>query len=189
MLEREQKTKIQSHVAAHTKDLMRQLSAAHTHASRDTLTGLLNRRTFDDELSRLMSLADAQPLCVLAVDVDHFKHLNDTLGHAAGDEFLKKLAELLKSATRGSDLCYRTGGDEFVLLMPGSSAREASAVADRLARLVEQIPAGARLSKKPGLSIGVVVAYQGETPAGLLARADAEAYRVKSARKAARTAA
>ena len=175
-------------VANQTRSLEHQLGALRIQASRDPLTGLLNRRTFDDTLATIVNADHAYPLAVMAIDVDHFKHLNDTRGHAAGDAFLKQLAELLRSGLRDRDMCFRTGGDEFVILLPNCSQTEAHRVGDRLTKLVDQLVRPWKLAKPPGLSIGIVLAATNEDPHALLARADAEAYRTKSARKATRSA-
>jgi diguanylate cyclase (GGDEF)-like protein len=176
-------------VASSTRTLQHQLGTLRIQASRDPLTGLLNRRTLDEAFTGLLASAESFPLAVMAIDIDHFKHLNDTRGHAAGDAFLKQLAELMRSGVRDQDACFRTGGDEFVILLPNCSQTEAHRVSDRLTKLVDQLVRPWKLAKLPGLSIGIVLAAGNEDPTALLARADAEAYKTKSARKAGRAAA
>ena len=93
----------------------------------DPLTGLRNRRGMDEVLGYALARAkrDNYPMVVIMLDLDHFKHVNDTYGHAAGDEVLKSLANRLKTRLRENDLIYRYGGEEFVLAMPGMTLTQA----------------------------------------------------------------
>ena len=93
----------------------------------DPLTGLRNRRGMDEMLGYALARAkrDNYPMVVIMLDLDHFKHVNDTYGHAAGDEVLKSLANRLKTRLRENDLIYRYGGEEFVLAMPGMTLTQA----------------------------------------------------------------
>lgn len=104
-------------------------------AYQDPLTGLLNRRGFDEELRRLWNLDDAQafPLGLLIIDIDHFKTINDSFGHFVGDQVLKECAQRMQASVREDDLvCRYYGGDEMVVLLPRASRAEAQAAADRL---------------------------------------------------------
>lgn len=96
-------------------------------AIRDPLTGLYNRRYLDETLSRDLSLAkrDGYPLTLVMLDLDHFKHVNDTYGHAAGDEVLKAVATILLEGARESDMICRYGGEEFLISLPGMSTEHA----------------------------------------------------------------
>ncbi|HET7793379.1 MAG TPA: diguanylate cyclase, partial [Rhizobacter sp.] len=96
-------------------------------ATRDFLTGLFNRRHLNDVLPQVLALArrEQQPLAVAIIDLDHFKVVNDRHGHVAGDTLLAAFGMLLNENTRQSDLAFRFGGEEFCLLMPGSSAKTA----------------------------------------------------------------
>ncbi len=101
-------------------------------ARRDALTGLFNRRQLSEivvhELARCAR--EGQPLCLLMMDIDHFKRVNDTYGHPAGDLVLQATAQLLQSRTRGSDWLFRYGGEEFLLLMPNTDVQAARSLAD-----------------------------------------------------------
>lgn len=145
----------------------------------DALTGALNRRSFEEratiELAR--ALREGTPVSLLMIDVDGFKRLNDAHGHLAGDAILRSIARRLALETRQADAIARPGGDEFAVLLPGASARDASAVARRLlvAGLGEEHPAVT-------LSIGVAT---GPPPDGtftsLWREADAAMYEAKRA--------
>lgn len=111
-----------------------------TQASTDPLTGLFNRRQFELLTNNQISLAirHKTPYCVTMLDIDHFKKVNDTYGHDAGDEVLKHLSMVLKSSLRESDILARYGGEEFVIFLPHTSPTEAWRVAERIRESVEQ---------------------------------------------------
>jgi diguanylate cyclase (GGDEF)-like protein len=152
-------------------------------SNEDPLTGLANRRRWDDDLAT--ACAGGSGLAVLLLDLDHFKQLNDRHGHPGGDAALRCVAGLLSARVRGGDLVARLGGDELGVLLPG--ADEARAVA-----LAEQLRADAALLQPPGfdagevtVSVGVAVAAGPPTsPEALMARADAQLYRAKVTRNA-----
>lgn len=106
----------------------------------DPLTQLPNRRHGLDFLGAELAVAQALPVSVLMLDIDHFKHVNDTHGHAAGDTVLRRLAELLRSLCRSEDLVFRYGGEEFALVLPGSSLATALQVAERIRHLAAAEP-------------------------------------------------
>ncbi len=139
-------------------------------ARSDGLTGILNRRTLDEEAARLLEICQRQglPCAVLMADVDHFKHFNDAHGHLAGDEALRHLAKLIGPELRKTDLFGRYGGEEFTLFLPGSQGPQALAVADRFRALVASRPVtwvGAELPLT--ISVGVA-AYGGAGPVELM---------------------
>lgn len=110
-------------------------------AGTDPLTGLGNRRRLDAMTDgSLPSPGRGTAFSVVSVDVDHFKSYNDRYGHAAGDEVLRTVARLLRNGTRSGDLVARTGGEEFVILMPGTGSVEAVAIAERLRRTIAEAP-------------------------------------------------
>ena len=105
--------------------IYRLLRQTHKQAQSDALTGLANRTRFDQALDQELRMArrSGQPLSLLVMDIDHFKQLNDSQGHAAGDAALKALGRILRSrARRPRDLVARLGGDEFAVLLPETSA-------------------------------------------------------------------
>ena len=110
---------MQEEIVEHLEELSRSRNALEHLARHDPLTGLPNRRAFFERLEHVLAAArrSAKPLAVLFVDLDHFKQLNDSLGHSIGDRVLQAVANLLRSATRESDTVARLGGDEFVILI------------------------------------------------------------------------
>lgn len=150
----------------------------------DALTGLLNRGAMDELLGAETRRAArlGEPFCVLMIDVDHFKAINDVEGHAAGDRALQHLATLLTAQMRDIDRVGRWGGEEFVVLMPGTALADAAPLAERLRARAEAMPLRWHERALPvTLSVGVAQWHTGdETPAALLLRADAALYRAKA---------
>lgn len=111
-------------------------------ALRDPLTGLYNRRYLTERLVEEMARASRQkqPLSYLMVDIDHFKKLNDTYGHLAGDKILKELAKRLHLACRAMDVVGRFGGEEFFVILPGTDSGTAAEVAERIRRSIDDKP-------------------------------------------------
>jgi diguanylate cyclase (GGDEF)-like protein len=101
-------------------------------ARTDPLTGLANRRAFEHEVEQRLASESPEPFCVIMLDVDELKHVNDARGHAAGDAVLKRVASVLTSNLRPVDVVSRWGGDEFVLLMPGTDQVGAVSLARRV---------------------------------------------------------
>lgn len=108
-------------------------------AMNDGLTGIKNRRSFQEQLEYLISLTlrTRQPLALLLLDVDHFKQYNDSFGHVAGDFALKTLAEILQNQARGSDVVARYGGEEFAVILPNSNAKDAKTTAERFRAAIQ----------------------------------------------------
>ncbi|MEA2485603.1 MAG: hypothetical protein QOD46_714 [Actinomycetota bacterium] len=154
-----------------------------THqAFHDSLTGLANRALFRDRLNQALarSARSAEPLTVLLFDLDGFKQVNDTFGHDAGDQLLRRVGKVFVEVTRPSDTLARLGGDEFGILLEGADSPRAVAVADRLlSRLAEPVPIGDR-DFALGASIGIVVHAGGaEESETLIRHADVALYAAK----------
>jgi diguanylate cyclase (GGDEF)-like protein len=151
-------------------------------ARTDDLTGLANRRAFVEALDREYARYRRyrRPLSLLAIDVDHFKLVNDTWGHAAGDAALRRLANMLTANVRSFDVVGRIGGEEFAVLMPDCGARQAASRADILRAAVHN---GAPTWEHPiTVSIGVATIPDGaSTPEQLHDAADGALYRAKGA--------
>ncbi|MBX7096657.1 MAG: GGDEF domain-containing protein [Myxococcaceae bacterium] len=162
----------------------RRLTQEEERARTDTLSGLFNRRAFDAELPSFMERAAAigAGLAVLALDLDHFKPVNDTLGHAAGDEVLRGAGKLLKQHTRPTDLPCRIGGDEFIVLLSDLDEANARKKAESLRAAIGAMPhpgndQGIRITT----TMGGTMFRPGETAADFLHRADEALYAAKRA--------
>jgi len=151
----------------------------------DPLTALHNRRYLNSHLETLFdeSADRGRALSVLLIDVDHFKAINDTYGHDAGDGVLRELALRLRRNTRGIDLACRLGGEEFVVVMPDTSLESAYLVGERLRQCIAMAPfvAGAQ-SKAINVTVSMGVAaleFESDTPELILKRADQALYCAK----------
>jgi diguanylate cyclase (GGDEF)-like protein len=145
-------------VEEETRKINQTLQRTRGEVWRDPLTGLCNRRMLDENGTKLLEeqRREGGDFSVVMFDVDHFKTLNDTLGHMAGDEVLQFVAQLLKQAVRREDFAVRYGGDEFQLLLPGLSSAEAEQIAQRVVSLFGQhSKLLVSLDPKPSLSAGV----------------------------------
>jgi diguanylate cyclase len=157
------------------------LAEANDKAMRDPLTGLGNRRFFDQEID--LALGDAEALCLLMCDLDRFKAINDKFGHAVGDMVLKQFADILSAAARRDDFTARIGGEEFAIVMPGVSPIEATRLAEQIRRQLESkkwmLGSGTPLGAVTA-SFGVARRRAGENASELFKRADAALYRAKT---------
>jgi diguanylate cyclase (GGDEF)-like protein len=149
----------------------------------DPLTNLFNRRhifaRIETELARSRR---GHPLALVMLDLDGFKHVNDTQGHLRGDVLLEEIASALAAMTRATDVVGRYGGDEFVVVLPDTGAEQARTVAERIAQAVRDAAArfGTSRSTRPvTASLGIALAEPADTVAALLRRADENAYRAK----------
>jgi diguanylate cyclase (GGDEF)-like protein len=147
-------------------------------SQRDPLTGLLNRRGLQEQ--RLVGPSGS--VALVALDVDHFKRINDTYGHAIGDRALQHLAELVRRTLRSSDLAARVGGEEFVLLMPGLDQEQALQTAERLRVCIASQPLRlVDLQLPMTVSLGIAFGRSEDDCDHLIARADEALYRAKAA--------
>jgi diguanylate cyclase (GGDEF)-like protein len=166
----------------HLQDQLRQRNADLDRLSRtDVLTGMYNRRHLEQELARLHndSIRHRSPLCVLLLDLDRFKRVNDTYGHKAGDDVLQEFARRVTAELRAGDIGGRWGGEEFLVIMPRTELAEARALAERIRSVVAAEPVAST-----GVSIDMTVSGgcalgPGDSPAGLVQAADNGLYRAK----------
>jgi diguanylate cyclase len=155
-------------------------------SSRDALTGLANRRTFDVALAREIDRVarSGEPALLLTLDIDHFKRINDTHGHAAGDEVLKAVAVALTETVRPMDLVARVGGEEFSIILPNCPPAFGETVAERLRRRVERTPVPISPTQQIGVTLSVGGAFAPQwvrsTPLLWRERADLQLYRAKT---------
>jgi diguanylate cyclase (GGDEF)-like protein len=154
-------------------------------AETDPLTGVGNRRRASRALAAALNRADryGEPVAVLLIDLDHFKQVNDDLGHEVGDALLRRVGELLHAEARSYDTVARIGGDEFVVVCPTTDTFGGRAMAERLRRLVREVaaevlPAGREVTASIGIAVHPLAGGTGEE---LLRAADAALYEVKRA--------
>jgi two-component system, cell cycle response regulator len=168
----------------YTEKLRSSVKASIELAVTDALTGLYNRRYLETHLSHLVDHSNnrGKALSVVALDVDFFKAINDTYGHDSGDKVLQELAQRIKANTRSIDLCCRVGGEEFILILPGTDVVLAEKIAERLRRGVAGKPfgVGAQAAIQVTLSAGIAtLAGVEDNVEKLLKRADKALYLAK----------
>lgn len=160
-------------------DIVRDLAY---QSRRDALTGLHNRRSFDKEFDGFLEKAKrgSLPLCMMVCDLDHFKGVNDTYGHATGDKVIQAFGELLGSSNRETDICARTGGEEFCIALWNCTHESAKLLGEAVrtsfhAMSIEGLPEGKKLSA----SFGIAQWKPGDNQQDLLQRADEALYQAK----------
>jgi diguanylate cyclase (GGDEF)-like protein len=158
------------------EDLLARLAG---EARTDTLTGLLNRRGFDERASLELAHASrsGQSVAVASFDLDHFKHINDEWGHDTGDRVLARAGEVLTDNSRNIDIAARFGGEEFVVLLPGSDSEDADAFTQRIRRALATSDASGLPTV--GVSAGVIASSAPEAIEEILQAADAALYEAK----------
>ncbi len=172
-----------SQMAASLKHIQR-FSTVKKEAIYDTLTSLFNRRYFEEVLSTeaQQSFQKGSNLSIIMVDLDHFKKVNDTFGHDAGDKVLREIASLLKNSVRKPDLVARYGGEEFVLLLPGALLGSTTLIAERIRSLVENTSydvGKAQVHLTVSLGISHHPTHRARTKEELLKMADLALYEAK----------
>lgn len=174
--------------AAATINRANSYSTILQYATLDALTNLNNRRQFETRLGQEIAITKRQgkPLCAMMIDIDFFKNVNDTHGHAAGDEVLRTVASIIKQALRESDIPARYGGEEFAVLLPYTHIDEAQIVGERLRKAVEdtQITINQETEEekqiKVTISMGIAEFNTQESGEALFERADKALYNAKT---------
>ena len=180
---------LQQHLDESRKEadnLREELARVRHEASTDPLTGLANRKGLEDRMCALAASEDftQHPHCMLMVDIDKFKDINDSYGHLFGDKIIKIVAKAFAQLTKGKDFAARFGGEEFVILLPETPVRGAIALAETIRRNIEK---GRVFNPKTGeevrritVSVGVTELVHGEPTEQAIARADEALYRAKN---------
>jgi two-component system cell cycle response regulator len=176
------RTQIRRH--RYAQELRQSVNNTMALAVTDDMTGLYNRRYLDRHLSVMLEKAQSQDrdMALMILDIDHFKAVNDTYGHDAGDAALKEFAARLKRNIRGVDLACRFGGEEFVVLMPDTDHQQAEAVAERVRNAIAERSFEVGAGRPLSLTVSAGVALnetEGDTPETLIKRADLALYRAK----------
>ena len=151
-------------------------------ARKDTLTGLSNRRVFEERIRDMMNGAKRykRPLTMASLDLDHFKQVNDNLGHQEGDIVLKKVADVFSKAIRETDMLVRFGGDEFILVMDNTDEKNGRILAERLCKAVDDLDIWSTSEIKLGVSIGMTQWTVEETLDDWMQRVDDILYNAKT---------
>ena len=166
-------------------ELKQRLVVVRQEAFTDALTGIPNRHSFDENLKDLTAEAvvSGDPLCLLILDIDHFKHFNDSFGHLVGDQVLRLVGHTLTDCVKGRDMPARYGGEEFVILVPQTKLSDAVTVADQIRTTLMRRKIVRRDSGKDygtiTVSVGVSLYRSGEPLDALIKRADEALYRAK----------
>jgi diguanylate cyclase len=161
------------------------LESVRVESLTDSLTGLANRRMFDETLKMRLEEARAQrtDLCLVLCDIDHFKRFNDTWGHHTGDQILRFLASAMQAYARPDVLVARYGGEEFAMIMPRVNARAAAQIAETLRAAIQNKRLRRRSTNEDlgqvTVSMGIARMQPGDTPQGLIERSDACLYASK----------
>lgn len=172
---------------AEIADLREQIAIISNEAMTDALTGLRNRKAFDEALAEQTAAAagEAEPLALLMLDIDHFKKFNDTYGHPLGDEVIRLVGGCLNACTKGRDIACRYGGEEFAVILPATDLVGAATVAEQIRATV----AGKKITRKRTnetlgqitLSIGAAQWHPSEPAEEWVQRADEALYAAKQA--------
>ena len=159
----------------------RKIKNIQEDAQRDVLTGCFNRRYVLAVLEEQKQLADESgiPLCLAVLDIDHFKHINDSLGHLGGDQVLRDFGRLAQQSVRSGEVFGRYGGEEFLMIFPATSLLPALNICERIRAQIEVHNWDSRLRKGVTVSIGVTQYVIGESVMEFFSRADTAMYLAK----------
>jgi diguanylate cyclase len=176
-------SEMRTRLKAQKAELQHALARIHKLATRDDLTGLVNRRHMEElaEMEHRRAMRSGGTLCLCLVDIDHFKRVNDLHGHAAGDEVLRQFARHAGASMRETDVLARWGGEEFLVMLPDTQTQEASMGFERLRRLLSRDETwGEYAHMRVSFSAGLTDWRLGEPLREALARADSALYEAKA---------
>ena len=162
--------------------LSNELRRARDNSYLDPLTGISNRRALDEALAEqcLLTLASGQPLCVVMIDIDHFKRVNDRAGHVVGDRVIRVIAQQLQASVKRQDIVARYGGEEFTMILPATPIAGALTLTERLRADIEKAGVVTGSAGNPVIKVtvsaGIAQQRLGESPESLLGRADKALY-------------
>lgn len=179
-----EKGRLHDELISHNRRLVEHNTQLRALADTDGLTGVLTRRALDEAVDRAWQgyVARGEPFGVILADVDHFKRINDTFGHAAGDEVLREVVSRLLGQLRRADTCGRYGGEEFLIILPGASEAQSLAAAERLRGAVADGPIGACGGAIVTASFGIAHVDRASSSGEAVVRlADAALYQAKAA--------
>jgi len=174
-----------TNMATEVETLRKELAQSKQESLKDTLTGIFNRKAFDDALHQAIKLNhnNSNEFCVLIADIDHFKKVNDTYGHVVGDKVIRFVASTLKRCTHEHDLSARIGGEEFAVLLPKKNLSDASSIAEKIRQAVSsgqlKDTQSGKTYGKVTVSIGVAQFHSDDIPEILIQRADDALYQAK----------
>jgi len=165
-------------------NLKKELEKVQRDALYDSLSGLLNRGAFDRDIASFCNSEESHPICLILIDIDRFKDLNDQYGHVFGDMVIKAIARRLQLHCRDGIAAYRYGGEEFALLVPNKPLRIARQFAESVRRSIEKISVKDKRTDEQveniSASFGVAEFELGESPITLIDNADKQLYKAKS---------
>ena len=166
-------------IALVLRDMLAELNRMRERSTIDAMTGLLNRATFEETAAALLREPSARPVCVILLDIDHFKRVNDTAGHAAGDRVIARLGQLLREMTTLHHAAGRVGGEEFAVVLGGSDPGAARLFANTVRAGLSASDFGDEIGWGVTLSAGIAIHHDGESLHALIARADTALYAAK----------
>nr|WP_295889453.1 GGDEF domain-containing protein [uncultured Devosia sp.] len=162
------------------RNVLTELSRMRERSTTDAMTGLLNRVTFEEAATLRLNESAARPVCLILFDIDHFKRINDTAGHAAGDQVIARLGRLLREMSLTHGIAGRIGGEEFAVILAGGDLPAAQIYAEAIRSGLSAADFGDAVGWGVTMSAGIALHQSGESLHGLTARADKALYAAKA---------